>query len=193
MPPYDHAMRGARLRGIWVAAVTLVGSAGAWAVIGGGATPGAHVVTTTDSAHPTASAGPGPGTAPATGVAADCGSPAKARLSEDPATIVIACADGGIGLQDLHWTAWGVTSATGTGTLWLNLCTPDCAVGTIAHFRAEVTLSTVVHGTAGPAFTQVSLAYPGASPTDPSGAVLSQFGLSYPRSDARRRRAGQVR
>jgi hypothetical protein len=172
------------MRGVlWIAVVVLAASAVALAVLGGGATPGPHAATAADShpngAHPT---GSGPGTAPATGVAADCGSRAQAQLSEHPATIVIACADGGIGLQDLHWTAWSATSATGTGTLWLNLCTPDCALGTIAHYRAEVTLSTVVRGTSGPAFTQVSLVYPGASPTDASGAVLSEFGLSYPGS-----------
>lgn len=160
------------MRGVlWIAVVVLAASAVALAVDGGGTAPGAHATTAADS-HPNG--------AHPTGVAADCGSPAQARLSEDPATIVIACADGGIGLQDLHWTAWGATSATGTGTLWLNLCTPDCALGTIAHYRAEVTLSTVVRGTSGPAFTQVSLVYPGASPTDASGAVLSEFGLSYP-------------
>jgi hypothetical protein len=101
-------------------------------------------------------------------------------LAQDPTTIVIACADDGIGLQNLRWTAWSTTSAAGTGTLRLNLCTPDCANGTIAYYPASVTLSKVVDSADGPVFTLVSLTYPKAAPTKVTGQVMSQFTLFYP-------------
>lgn len=116
-----------------------------------------------------------------TGVAADCNGPTTdTALSQEPATIVIACADDGIGLQDLTWTSWGATSATGTGTLWLNLCTPDCATGQFGHYPASVTLSSVVDSAKGPVFTVASLTYPGAGPTTVSGQLMSRFTLWHP-------------
>ena len=48
-----------------------------------------------------------------------------------PSTFTIACADAGIGVQDLHWTSWTPKLASGHGTFWGNDCTPDCADG---HF-----------------------------------------------------------
>lgn len=93
---------------------------------------------------------------------------------------MIACADDGIGLQNLTWTSWNATSAVGTGTLRLNLCTPDCANGKIADYQASVTLSDVVDSAGGPAFTVASLTYPGTGPTTVSGQVMSRFTLWYP-------------
>ncbi len=49
-----------------------------------------------------------------------------------PSTLIITCADAGIGVQDLHWTSWTPKLASGHGTFWENDCTPDCAAG---HFH----------------------------------------------------------
>lgn len=49
-----------------------------------------------------------------------------------PSTFVIACADDGMGVQDLRWTSWTPKLASGHGTFWEHACTPDCADG---HFR----------------------------------------------------------
>jgi hypothetical protein len=49
-----------------------------------------------------------------------------------PSTFTIACADGGIGVQRLHWTSWTPKLASGYGTFWQNDCVPDCANG---HFH----------------------------------------------------------
>jgi hypothetical protein len=46
-----------------------------------------------------------------------------------PSTIIITCADAGIGVQDLHWTSWTPNLASGHGTFWENICTPNCADG----------------------------------------------------------------
>jgi hypothetical protein len=53
-----------------------------------------------------------------------------------PSTYVIACADAGIGVQDLHWTSWTPNLASGYGTFWENDCTPNCADGHIHYYRS---------------------------------------------------------
>jgi hypothetical protein len=49
-----------------------------------------------------------------------------------PSTLIITCADAGIGVQHLHWTSWTPKLAGGYGTFWEDDCTPDCADG---HFH----------------------------------------------------------
>jgi hypothetical protein len=49
-----------------------------------------------------------------------------------PSTFTIACGDGGIGVQGLHWTSWTPKLASGYGTFWENDCIPSCAEG---HFH----------------------------------------------------------
>jgi hypothetical protein len=46
-----------------------------------------------------------------------------------PSTFVLACADGGAGVQDLHWTSWTPELASGYGVFWQNDCMPDCVNG----------------------------------------------------------------
>jgi hypothetical protein len=43
----------------------------------------------------------------------------------------------------VHWTSFGGAKATGSGLLWLNDCTPNCAQGTFHHDPATVTASAV--------------------------------------------------
>jgi hypothetical protein len=38
-------------------------------------------------------------------------------LSVRPATITLACADNGLGIQHMTWTSWTADAATGQGTL----------------------------------------------------------------------------
>ena len=49
-----------------------------------------------------------------------------------PSTLVVACADAGTGVQDVHWTSWTPKLASGYGTFWENDCAPSCADG---HFH----------------------------------------------------------
>jgi len=55
-----------------------------------------------------------------------------------PSTYVLACADDGLGLEDLHWTSWTSHLASGYATLWENDCTPSCAGGKIIDYSALV-------------------------------------------------------
>jgi hypothetical protein len=78
-------------------------------------------------------------------VYADCSSP-----SVEPKVIILACADGGAVLQDIRWTSWTSTRATGLATFVYNDCSPSCAAG---HFRkvagTTVTLTDPVRGASG--------------------------------------------
>ena len=53
-----------------------------------------------------------------------------------PSTYVIACADAGMGVQNLRWTSWTPKLASGYGTFWENDCTPNCAEGHIHYYRS---------------------------------------------------------
>lgn len=58
-----------------------------------------------------------------------------------PATYLLACADGGVFLDALHWSAWNSPTATASGSLWENDCTPNCADGHYHSYPASVTVS----------------------------------------------------
>lgn len=123
-----------------------------------------------------------PSTGATTEVAADCDGPGSTAdvVTQEPASIIIACADDGLSLVNLRWSSWSDTSASGAGTLRDNLCTPDCAAGTIATYPASVTLSGVVETQSGPVFTEASLSYPDGGPTNVAGQAMTQFTLWYP-------------
>jgi hypothetical protein len=76
----------------------------------------------------------------------------------------LACADSGIGIQDLDWTSWTAAAATGTGLLWENLCDPSCAAGTYGHYPVAVTLSTVKDSAKGTWFSHLAVSWQGSHP-----------------------------
>jgi hypothetical protein len=85
-----------------------------------------------------------------------------------PGTIVLACADDGLGVDHLHWTRWTSHGAAGRGTFWQNLCVPNCADGHIEHMPARITLrgSAAVKGHAGDRqYTRLTAVFPHKRPT----------------------------
>jgi len=97
-------------------------------------------------------------------VVLDCNSKPEVK----PGTIVLACADDGLGLMHLHWTSWTSHGAAGHGTFWQNLCTPDCAAGHIEKMPATVTLrgSAAIMGLPGDRqYTRLTAVFPGRRPT----------------------------
>ena len=113
------------------------------------------------------------------GVVADCTAPGNAAndTTTEPASIVLACADNGIGFQDLSWTSWTSTSAKGVGQLWEKDCVPNCRQGTFLHYGASVTLTTVVASINGPVFSVITAGYPGGGP---KGEASGRFSLPVP-------------
>jgi hypothetical protein len=111
------------------------------------------------------------------GVLADCTSPPPETLQVEPRSITVACADHGIGAQDLTWSSWTSTEANATGEVWWNDCTPDCANGVFKNYPATISLSDVRPSPDGPAFTMLTATYEGAQP---NGKPVETFQLELP-------------
>jgi hypothetical protein len=113
-------------------------------------------------------------------VVLDCGLKPQTK----PGTIVLTCADAGMGLQGLHWTSWTSELASGYGTEWENDCKPNCAAGHIHHYPVLVMLwgSASVQGhPAERRYTRATLVYPGARPplyTTVNGKVVATYPVS---------------
>ncbi len=58
-----------------------------------------------------------------------------------PKSILIYCGDAGEFIYPVRWTNWRQPRASGTGDLYLNLCTPDCAAGHFVHEPATILLT----------------------------------------------------
>ena len=95
----------------------------------------------------------------------------------EPSSITVACADNGIGAEDLVWHSWTGTTATAVGDVWENDCTPNCAGGTIKHYPASISLSDVQASRDGPTFRAMTATYSGA---EPNGHPTDTFGLEKP-------------
>jgi hypothetical protein len=95
----------------------------------------------------------------------------------EPSSIVVACADAGIGAKGLTWTAWTRTGAHANGTVYENDCTPDCADGVFKDYPAKITLSGVRSTPDGRAFTVLTATYRGA---EPNGNPTDTFHLEVP-------------
>jgi hypothetical protein len=97
----------------------------------------------------------------------------------EPSSIIVACADAGIGVQGLDWSSWTSTGASGSGQVWWNDCTPDCATGTINHYPASIALSDVEPSSDGAAFSVLTVSYTGA---EPEGKPVDTFHLELPQA-----------
>jgi hypothetical protein len=119
---------------------------------------------TTPPSPATSPASPAPSTtSPVPGVVADC-IRAPHQLSIRPAGITLACADNGLGVENMAWTSWTTSAATGKGTLWEKLCKPDCADGQIGTYPVAVTLSAVKISAHGPWFSRLTVTWEATRP-----------------------------
>jgi len=161
------------MKGIKAAVVALTTLATLTAV-GVGAELGAA---TTAGAATTQAAGRSTAATPAY-VVYDCN---KAQVK--PGTIFIACADGGVGLQGLHWTSWTPELASGYGTFWENDCIPYCAAGHIHHYQALVMLwgsASVPGHQAERRYVKITAVFPGSSRPPVYTLVKGKLVASYP-------------
>jgi hypothetical protein len=132
---------------------------------------------TAAAATPSASASPADTAAPAAaaptatapagvGVVSACGDAPPHPFSRDPPVIILACADAGIGVQDLTWASWTASSAAGQGVLWENECVPtaSCGANKFSRYPVAVTLSVVKASAAGPWFSQLKVTWKDGRP-----------------------------
>lgn len=120
-----------------------------------------------------------PPSASSVGVVANCTSAEPFALSTKPSSIVLACADDGVGVEGLTWAAWTPTAARGHGTLWENQCVPNCAEGKLAKYPVAVTLSAVEPSSKGPWFSRLTITW---GHDRPPNQTPSTFRLEAPGS-----------
>lgn len=146
--------------------------------------PAAQPPTPTTTTQPATAPAAPPGPAALPGVVDDCSGPGPTgtRTAVEPASIMIACADGGLRLEDLTWTSWTSTSAEGHGVLLANDCTPDCAQGTFHSFPGAFELSHPEPSSSGVVFSEVTATYTRTVPGDRTGGPVTHFTLEVPRA-----------
>jgi hypothetical protein len=71
-------------------------------------------------------------------------------------------ADGADYIKDLTWTSWGTATATGTGTLEVDNCNPNCAEGGDTAYAATLTATHLVpYGDGKQAYSSIAISVPG--------------------------------
>ncbi len=126
--------------------------------------PGGSVpATTTPASTPTPS--PSASTAPLSDFRV-CITPTvgcNGELRTQPPEIIVS-GDGSAYIKDLSWTGWGSEGATGSGTLELDNCEPNCAAGKDTPYQATVTLSGLTAlGGGEEAYADMMVTAPGSS------------------------------
>ena len=83
-------------------------------------------------------------------------------LQTEPSKIAVS-ADGSGYVKDLTWSGWGTANATGTGTLEVDNCNPNCAQGHDTPYAATVTLTQLApYGNGEQAYSAMAIRVPGA-------------------------------
>jgi len=113
-------------------------------------------------------------------VLVNCENKAQVR----PGGYVLTCADGGTGLENLHWTSWTPRLASGYGTEYQNDCVPSCAEGHEHYYPALVVAwgsGSVAGHPAERRYTELTIIYTGARPpvyTIVNGKVVATYPVS---------------
>jgi hypothetical protein len=79
--------------------------------------------------------------------------PTRLLLSGDSSTF----------MRGLTWSAWGASTANGTGTLEIDNCNPNCAQGSLTGYHATVTLSGLTpYGSGQQGYADMTISAPGS-------------------------------
>ena len=100
-----------------------------------------------------------------------------ASLSVRPASIALACADNGLGVEKMAWTSWTASAAGGRGTFWEKLCQPNCADGKTGYYPVTVALSAVKTSPQGRWFRTLTVTWVG---TRPPASTPDRYELTRP-------------
>ncbi|WP_433590414.1 hypothetical protein [Nocardia sp. CA-145437] len=125
--------------------VRAIGLAGTTLAVAGAA------LVTTSCAGQASSAGPAPSSVVASFAASRMEAPVvndcvANKAVEKPASMLLACGDGGLSVRDITWSSWGPDTAEGDGTEYRRVCEPSCAAGRTASGATHVTLRKVQDG-----------------------------------------------
>ena len=85
-------------------------------------------------------------------------------LQVKPASIIVACGDGGFYFSKLRWTSWSGRLVHGKGLANANDCSPNCAAGHFHTYPASVSLGTPKTCGGRTEFTKLSWTFTGKRP-----------------------------
>lgn len=93
-----------------------------------------------------------------------------------PVSLNLTCGDGSVTFTHIVWTTWSADSATGTGLLGENNCTPNCAQGSVVTEPAAVVLSAPATQDGHPIYTAMTVTPVAPNPRnfDPMSEKLPQ-------------------
>ena len=103
-----------------------------------------------------------------------CNAATPSQMQTEPVQITTT-GDGSGFVKNLTWSSWGQPTATGTGLLEIDNCSPNCAQGTFTGYPATVTLTGLTaYGTGLQGYADMTVAAPSSpepSETFSSGLV----------------------
>jgi hypothetical protein len=87
------------------------------------------------------------------------------KLEQHPASVVLTCADANYALTGLKWSGWTLGSASATGKVRANDCTPNCAAGHFHNYKVSVVADRLdICKSSTRVYLRLTLTYPGARP-----------------------------
>ena len=94
-------------------------------------------------------------------------------FEEKPVELVLYCADAGQILNEITWSSWTSTEATGAGTSTANDCEPTCAEGKDVISAVEIKLTKPVTSESGKrVFSNIEIQYDKVQPSGVMDEVL---------------------
>ena len=89
-----------------------------------------------------------------------------------PASITLTCGDGQAGVENMTWTTWNASTATGKGDYFEDPCVPNCADGGRETYPVQVMLSGVRTSPYGTYFSELTITWweGNVPPNPPAGS-----------------------
>jgi hypothetical protein len=89
-----------------------------------------------------------------------------------PASITLTCGDGQAGVENMTWTTWSASTATGKGDYFEDPCVPNCADGGRETYPVQVMLSGVKTSPDGTYFSELTITWweGNVPPNPPAGS-----------------------
>jgi hypothetical protein len=96
-----------------------------------------------------------------------------------PKTLTLTCGDGNTALSKLRWSSFGGKSASASGTLEMNTCSPNCAEGKVISYPVSVSAGDTRRCKAGlRVYNKLTLRFTGRTPS--SAGRLKRWTLGCP-------------
>jgi hypothetical protein len=99
-----------------------------------------------------------------------------------PRTIIMACGDGGAFVENMSWSKWTATGASGNGKYGYMTCNPNCVAGGIKTVAAHVALSnpkSCPKTKKGKVFTEIAVTFTGKRPPQEPKTLKDNLGCPY--------------